>query len=408
MKKLSKIYNTLLYLAPIVFFFSFWPALNFGESDTMHFKLTLPLIWLVFFDVVSIYLVLAQKKFNEIKRFYYLLLFPIFATISLFWSRNWLRGLFAVGVLWLIILAVLSILLIGKTEVEKEFKKKFLKVFFGASVFVGLFCLLQCILDLVGVSREVTLMCAGCTYSEFGFPHPNGFAIEPQFMGNLLLAPTMLAGYYMLRERKYGWLFFFLSFALFLTFSRGAIYAFIISMAIYSIVNICRTKKWRAMMIWPIIVLAFLFTLNMQGIFAQVSKTNDTYLTGVSKVINHLSLGRIEFNKSENEKEEVKEGEVIEEKEEAAFDGYVESSTTGRIEITNAMINTWKKNPMNIIFGVGFGGAGVAMYEAGEMGYAGEVGQNFYASTLLETGLIGVVLFVFLFKIGRASCRERV
>lgn len=150
-------------------------------------------------------------------------------------------------------------------------------------------------------------------------------------------------------------------------------------------------------MIWPIIVLAFLFTLNMQGIFAQVSKTNDTYLTGVSKVINHLSLGRIEFNKSENEKEEVKEGEVIEEKEEAAFDGYVESSTTGRIEITNAMINTWKKNPMNIIFGVGFGGAGVAMYEAGEMGYAGEVGQNFYASTLLETGLIGVVLFVFLF-----------
>ena len=34
------------------------------------------------------------------------------------------------------------------------------------------------------------------------------------------------------------------------------------------------------------------------------------------------------------------------------------------------------------------------MYEAGEMEYAGEVGQNFYASTLLETGLIGVGLFM--------------
>lgn len=390
MKKISKIYRALLLLAPIAFFFSFWPALSFGESDTMHFKLPLVLIWLVVFDIVSICFLFVKKSFKDIKKYSWLLLLPVFIAVSLIWSQNVLRGLFTAGVVWLIVLAIISLLLFGKEQFDKKFQKNFLKVFFGSSVVVSIFCVLQCILDLVGVSREATLMCAGCTYGEFGFPHPNGFAIEPQFMGNLLIAPTMLAGYYMLRERKYGWLFFFLSFALFLTFSRGAIFAFIISMAIYTIVNICRTKKWQILILWPVIILAFLFTLNLQGIFAQASKTNDTYLTGVSKAINHLSLGKIELNKPNSG-----EVEVVEEKEEAAFDGYVESSTTGRIEITKAMLKTWAKNPKNVILGVGFGGAGVAMYEAGEMEYAGEVGQNFYASTLLETGLIGVGLFVF-------------
>ena len=46
--------------------------------------------------------------------------------------------------------------------------------------------------------------------------------------------------------------------------------------------------------------------------------------------------------------------------------------------------------------GVGIGGAGKALYEAGLIDNANEIVQNEYASVLLETGLVGVVLLVVL------------
>ena len=399
MKKIDKFYRVLLYLAPVMFFFSFWPALNFGKSNTTHYKIPLVLVWLVIFDIVSIILLFKKKLFKNIKKYYYFLLFPVFATISLIWSPDRLRGLLMVGFLWLIIIAIFSVFLLKKEYFNKKFKKNFLKIFFGSSVAIGVYCIIQCIMDIFGVSREITLACPGCTYMTFGFPHPNGFAIEPQFMGNLLLAPTMLAGYYMLRDKKYVWLFAFLTSALFLTFSRGAIYAFILSMLIYTVVKIFKTKKWHVLWLWPVIILAFLFTLNLQGIFAQISKTNDTYFTGIAKVIDQLSLGKIDLRKIGNQNNEPKDEDVTDKKDEegisSTFDGYVEVSTNDRVGVNDAMLATWKRDFTTVMFGAGFGGAGVAMYEAGEMDAPGEGGQNFYFTTLLETGLVGILLFMF-------------
>ena len=174
------------------------------------------------------------------------------------------------------------------------------------------------------------------------------------------------------------------------------------------------------------VVLAFLFTLNLQGVMAEVSKTDDAYVSGVAKVLNHLSLGIIDIRGEKVKEDETEEkmleivgaGErvrldesskgaeeaveldaILEEegKEEAYFDGYVVESTDVRVGMTSAAVRTWQKDYRTILIGTGLGGAGVAMYENGETEWSKEIVQNQYASLLLETGVVGISLLAFSF-----------
>lgn len=393
MRKLSKIFRILLYILPAVLFFSYYPIISFGSSETMNFELSLPLLWLVVFDIVALVISIHQREFSFFKKWKWLV-FPIFATISLIWTENITRGVLTCGILWLIVFAVYSILRFRKIFYdERGFSCVFLKFLFGSALFICAWCALQCVLDVIGVSREYTLLCQGCVYGAFGFPHPNGFAIEPQFMGNLLLAPTLVAGWLMLHSKKYyTGLFFVLAMTLFLTFSRGAIYAFGVAMIFMSAALLVKKIGFKKIaMMWGMVIFAFLFALNAQGILAQVSPTNDTYISGVSKVLNHLSLGIIDIRSEKNEINIVETNDN-----EALFDGYVAESTDTRVEFTNNAVKVWSQDFKTIMLGVGIGGAGQAMYDAGLTGSPKEIVQNEYASLLLETGLIGIFLVILM------------
>ena len=426
MRERSKFYRILLYILPAVLYFSYYPLISFGSNESMHFEISLPIIWLVVFDVVSLVLVIKRKLVLEAFSKWRYFIFPIVATFSLIWSANRIRGLLTIGVLWLIFFAMLSFYLLREEFKEKNFWRNLWRVFIGSSLVVVAWCLIQCILDVMGVPRENTLMCEGCVSTTFGFPHPNGFAIEPQFMGNLLLAPTIMTGIFWFNNhsKKMLALLFVLLFGVFLTFSRGAIYALIVAMIFFTAMKIVETKKAKALLIWPVIILSFVFTLNVQGMLAAVSPTDDTYFSGISKVLNHLSLGIIDFRtKDSGEVGAVVKGNVVLEdpaeylppdpnaliheeerlKEEAgeevtnkrsSFDGYVEDSTNIRMQLTGAAMKTWVKNPVTILFGVGIGGAGQAMYDASNVDWPKEIVQNEYASLLLETGLIGTIALV--------------
>ena len=451
MKKLNNMFKFFIYLLPFALLFSYYPVIPFGSDGSMNFELSVPLIWLLVFDIFGISLLFYRdgfrRVFGEIFRNYRWLLFPAFLTLSCAWSPNMVRGILTVGILWLIYLAGFLFYSFRKL-LDKEFWQTFKKIFFGAGIFICVVLFLQCILDLVGVSREYTLMCVGCTYRSFGFPHPNGFAIEPQFMGNLLLAPMLIASKEILTvvacpagtlraalaksscpakhvTAKISLLVFALATGLFLTFSRGAIYAGVVGLVFLTAFEVVRTKKWnKVLKIWGVVVLAFLFTLNLQGVMAEVSKTDDTYVSGVAKVLNHLSLGVIDIREKKEErkeKEEVSLGivgagetvgvdelsegageaveldEILEEegKEEAYFDGYVAESTDVRVGMTSAAVRTWQKDFKTILIGTGLGGAGVAMYENGETEWSKEIVQNQYASLLLETGVAGISLLIF-------------
>ena len=184
--KLEKFFRFLIYLLPGVLIFSYFPLIHFGADTAMNYEISLPLIWLVVFDVVAVVLMAKRKILlkNWRKNWAWVLL-PIFLTLSVLWSLNSVRGLLTVGILWLLYLAGYGFFGLKSLFNEVGFREKFWKCFFGAALLICFWCVLQCVLDLVGVSRDYSLMCAGCTYSMFGFPRPNGFAIEPQFMGNL-------------------------------------------------------------------------------------------------------------------------------------------------------------------------------------------------------------------------------
>ncbi len=394
---LTRTFNWLLYIMPVALVFSYHPVMRLGASESMNFELSVALVWLVVFDVVAAILFcyrgISWREFWRKKWAW--LLFPLFVTVSLFWTENLVRGILTVGILWLIYIAVFSFFEL-REFLEDNFRRNFLRWFFGASLFVCAWCVAQCVLDLVGVSREVSLMCAGCVTEMFGFPHPNGFAIEPQFMGNLLIAPAIVSGYMLVvsRNSNAGTIFFVTTATLFLTFSRGAIYAFAVALIFFVVFEIVRTKKFRVLVLPVVAGLAFLFTLNLQGIFASVSNTNDTYFSGVAKVLNHLSLGIIDIEVPAGGNAEATSGIIAAEKNDAIFDGYVEESTNVRLMLSGAAVRVWSRDFGTAMFGVGVGGTGEALYAAGETGTPKEIVQNEYVNLLLEVGVVGILLFV--------------
>lgn len=479
MRRLSKKCELgfLIKILPLCLFFSYFPVISLGSSESMNFELSVPLVWLVVFDVVGFIGLIQQKTlFSGLKGKKWLwLLFPVWVTLSIIWSLNMVRGVLTVGIMWLIYFAG-YVMWSFREMFDEEFRAKWLKWLFGSTMFACGWCFVQCILDLTGVSRDYSLMCAGCTYQMFGFPHPNGFAIEPQFMGNLLLAPAIVAVVLYLKkqpnrklelERSRGvvlttaksdsaWYsstrsssvavvktttgsrflcsnfllgcFFIIVATLFLTFSRGAIYAFVVGLCFMSEYLLVRAKKRerkvaikRVGLIWGVVVCGFLFTLNLQGIMAALSPTNDTYGSGVAKVLNHLSLGIIDIRGAsensgrnedvvtgnievdseitgeqlvENSVENLEE-KVVENSEDnkSVFDGYVAESTEVRMQLTNSAIRAWSSDASTVFIGSGIGGAGVKLFDEGLTPSPKEIVQSEYASLLLETGLIGISLF---------------
>ena len=427
----------LLCIMPACLFFSYFPVISFGSSESMNFELSLALIWLVIFDLVGLVTLVREKKlFVGLKNKWMWLLFPVWLTLSVIWSLNLTSGILTMGIMWLIYFAG-YVLWSMREMFDDTFRVKWLKWFFGATLVVCFWCVLQCVLDLVGVSQDYSLMCDGCKYQMFGFPHPNGFAIEPQFMGNLLLAPAIVGvwlyvkkqhnttGSSFLCSKKLLACFFTITATLFLTFSRGAIYAFGVGMLFLSGFMIFGAKKGkergkmtkRLGIAWGIVMLSFLFTLNLQGIMAEVSPTNDTYLTGVGKVLNHLSLGIIDIrgerelpvvDSGEKNVDLTKKGndvvknEVVENpvenfednRDKSVFDGYVAESTDTRLRLTGVAMEVWSKDFRTVMFGVGIGGAGKALYDNNLSPAPKEIVQNEYASLLLETGIVGVSLLI--------------
>ncbi len=397
-----RILRFFIYALPVCLIFSYYPIISLGSSSSMNFELSLPLILLTLFDIVAIIMMIVKKKIGVVLRGWMWLLLPIFATLSLIWSYDKVRGLLTVGILWLIYIAGFTIFAFRKELFNKDVWRKFFKIFLVAMAGASVWCFIQCILDLTGVPRDCSLLCPGCVYGIFGFPHPNGFAAEPQFMGNLLLAPIIVSLYFLMRgevfnRKMMAGLFFLYTMALFLTMSRGAIYAFIISLVVFTVFWIVKTKKYKVLLTWLMVIVSFFVTLNIQGLMAEVSRTDDTYTSGMSKVISQLTLGVIDLKADSKEEERVNE-EIVEEedeKEEAIFNGYVEVSTSSRLDSWKGALEIWSGDVKTALFGVGLGGAPVARYENGKYHTAKEIINNEYINMLLELGLIGIGLIIF-------------
>ena len=191
MKKLSKFLDSLdswlIFATPVAVFFSYYPVIRLGATESMNLELSLPLILLFLLGLLSIRRLGIVWRRIGARKFLTSAIIPIYVSLSILWSPNKLRGILVAGIVWLIWLVAVNVLF-GRKLKSSEIQK-LVKIYLRTAAVFALLCLIQCLLDVFGVARDYTLLCQGCTYQTFGFPHPNGLAIEPQFMGNLLLIP---------------------------------------------------------------------------------------------------------------------------------------------------------------------------------------------------------------------------
>ena len=465
---LSKIQQIMLLCLPFCLFFSYHPVIPIFSTSTTNFELSIPLLWLLIFAILSlpenfrlyIYslrIVIKTKSLvnktsrpssrHKTDKLYphflrlFTLIYPFFVTVNSIGSPNFLRAILTSGVIWCICLSLLTILqniLQYKTQIGKSVNKNLLI----ASILASAFCWLQSILDIAGVPREATFLCKGCISTVFGFPHPNGFAIESQFMANLLLAPIFLSLFYLLERPKnhlsklnsdpypasrlghylrFG-LPLFLIATLYLTLSRGAIFSFWVSvfaLFIYQIVKLIKQKTCRREILFrqplifsAVVFLPFFFTLSAQGLFTELGPTSHTFFDGVSTSVSQLSLGRIDLTKvfhktNENNKthethesnkphsSDLNTDAAASAQKAPQFTSYIEESTNIRLNLNRLALSSWRTSLRRMLAGVGLGAAGLTLYqEFPELGSPKEIIQNEYLAILYEQGICGVVMII--------------
>jgi O-antigen ligase len=303
------------------------------------------------------------------------------------------------GILTFLVISCLFTSIIGIYLHLKSHKitKNFRKIIILETLGICAICLIQAILDRLGVGRDFTLLCRGCISETFGFSHPNGLAIEPQFMGSLLIAPLFLAFNSLLENKNKksqisaAIATFLITTTLFFTFSRGTIYAAIIGI-LYLIIKNKSTKK--AIETLGNNIISFSASLGIQ-VALSTTQPSET----VNTVLSQLSLGKINLE-SESDKQNESNSELneptIELVKKPVFDGYIAESTDRRLELSTYAIKISTENPSNLLFGTGLGSTGTELYNhfPEKQGHKKEIVQNQYFETILEIGIIGVIALV--------------
>jgi hypothetical protein len=389
-----------LLLLPAAVWFSYQPLIELGQSDTMYFEISLSLVALTAFALTAIpHIWRARANIKNNKFSWLVISFGLWNTLTLIWTENFLRGFLTAGVIWLLVLAFLRL---STHHNIKQLLPAIWRIFVGSAVVVSAFAWLQMLLDIAGLPMSQTLICVGCQYEYFGFPRAVGFAIEPQFLGSLLLAPVLIliALSYRSQPKTYHyWLTSFLSLTLFMSLSRGAIYALLVGLAVLVGINLAKIKH--SLLVVGLVGLSFVGALAAQGLMVAFNQNvNESFGSVVAKSVHHLSLGVIDLRDKPSATaptEQAADQLSAPASEQVYFDGYVAQSTDARLSFNELAFDAWKSSPFTMLFGVGLGGAGVAMHRThpDQVGTL-EITQNEYTEILLELGLVGLLFFFAL------------
>ena len=216
-------------------------------------------------------------------------------------------------------------------------------------------------------------------------------------MGSLLLAPIFLSLNSLLKNKNRKSQINYLLVAilslttLFLTLSRGAIFAFLLG-AFILLIHFRKSLK-SLIKLLVLIFFTFIFSLNLQGILSTIGPTDANYVTGINRALSQLTfdkLGHTEPLKKKSQEVEPAEDNSPD------FNGYVEESTNRRLELAEFALKISTENPTNLLFGTGVGSAGTELYRhfPEKQGHKKEIVQNEYLETLLETGLFGIFALI--------------
>lgn len=386
-----RLLETVWLLGPLVLWFSYWPVIALGQDSTSYYELSPAVLYvftLALFGILSIWRARVQLIRDSTARL--VGGFVVLSAVTLIFSPNLLRGFLT----FCVIVALYLVLLTGLAERQrfKVLAKPLAILLVASAVCASIIAIMQVIAG-IWFSGNLLLLCQGCTAQQFGFVRPNVFAIEPQFFGSLLLAPLIIAAHAVLSKEHYKLQYLstsIIAMALFLTLSRGAIFAFVIGLLVLIFVHRRQFKKVGALL--GLLLVSFIASLSLQGTAAALNNTVDTtFRQAISASINQLSLGTIILPV-------VNEAPVAQSDDfKPEFDGYVEESTTVRVNLSVLALSTWFNTPLRMFFGVGLGGSGVALHAQYPASVSErEIVQNQYVEYLLEYGLVGVTIVIIM------------
>ena len=429
-QKLPPLHRRFFWILPIILFFSYYPVIPLFSTESSNYEFSLPLVWLLLMGVLSLPVLIidlcglitkkTQLTQSTMQIPLILSIVPLYFSLTLLWSSNKLRGLMTAGIIWCLYLSLLTFyknIILKKTPLSLE--NPFL---LGATLSAS-FCWLQAILNTFNIPGDKIFLCLGCTNLSFGFPHPNGFAIEPQFMGNLLLAPAIFLVFRVIhpkihQTRKSKILYLalagFIISTLFLIFSRGATYSFFLAIAVIFLYELFHAKNRLliATKLISLVLFPLIFVTLVQGLMSEFGPTSDTFMGGVSRSLSQMTLGRIKISLPEAKNPSVTSNESSNlspndnantnvstnsspnsTSDAPLFNGYITESTDIRVKLSKMGLRLAFSHPKQFFFGSGLGSSGVTLYKAfPELGSTKEITQNEYIAILVETGFIGILI----------------
>lgn len=429
-QKLLPLHRRFFWILPIILFFSYYPVIPLFSTESSNYEFSLPLVWLLLMGVLSLPILIidlcglitkkTQLTQSTMQIPLILSIVPLNFSLTLLWSSNKFRGLMTAGIIWCLYLSLLTFyknIILKKTPLSLE--NPFL---LGATLSAS-FCWLQAILNTINIPGDKIFLCLGCTNLSFGFPHPNGFAIEPQFMGNLLLAPAIFLVFRVIHPKndqtrqakiRYPALAGYIISTLFLIFSRGATYSFFLAIAVIFLYELfyAKNRLLIATKLISLVIFPLIFVTLVQGLMSEFGPTSDTFMGGVSRSLSQMTLGRIKIllpeaknpSATSNESSSLAPNDNVSTNSNTnssanststtpLFDGYIAESTDIRVKLSKMGLRLALSHPRQFLFGSGLGSSGIALYRAfPELGSTKEITQNQYVAILVETGFIGILI----------------
>ena len=396
-------------MALIMIWFSYLPRISLAEDGTMNYELSLTLIYVVILAIVGLPRVWHHR--SELRQLGLVRLASAFvgwSGLCVIWSDNCTRGLLTFAVY--VVLYLLFLALVAERRLLCRLLPKLVRVAIWMTISACLLAITQMVLGTFVITNRHSLgLCAGCVAGQFGFIRPNLLAIEPQFLGSLLLAPLLYITYLTLRGKhdyaKQPLLLVLMLTTLWLTLSRGAIYAYLASL----VVMILLVRKWRRMLaVVGSVALSLVICLICQGALASANPRIDSSFTqAVSTSLNHLSMGIIRLpyqRKSPTSPPLISQ----EHDKQPAYHGYVVESTNVRLSLTKTALAAWRSNQLGQqLFGTGLGSAGIVLARQTGSRYQKEIVQNEFVEVLLERGLVGLALLGGLVVLYGRLCSQR-
>ena len=382
------LFEKMLILSPVALFFSYLPNFFITKISGTNIELSIAIIYVFVMACVGFIGVIKLKKQINIKNIILPTLFVVWNFITLIWSENKLRTILTAG-LWATLLVIfIAITLINKTKI-RLILERFTYIFLNIAFLTAIISIVQV---AYGAFWDIGL-CKGCLARGFGFVRPSVFTIEPQFLGSLLLMPILILIDRIINKpnKKDTLYLFIIALSMYLTLSRGAIFALFVAILCYYLCVLHKDKIKINKTMLPIFIIggSFVFGILYHALFTELNpRISDNAYESISKSINHLSLGKISLPKIEENKLKITS-------EKALFNGYVERSTDERTNMTNLGIETWLRDIKTSLFGVGSGGSGKAIFKTThKTGNSFEIVQNEFISILLELGIIGFIIWI--------------